>query len=438
VFERDETGAACLGGVRLEDLLRQSRAEGEPLTPAYVYDLDAIVEEADALARAFGSLPSLVAFALKANSAGPILRALARRGVGADVVSGGELQLALAAGITPDDVVYSGVAKRDDELDLAVRVGARGVASFHVESLEELPRVAARARASGRTARVSLRVNPGLEADTHAYIATGHDEAKFGIAREELPAAIEAVVAHSELELVGLSTHIGSQLTSVDTYVAAARMLLQSAQAIDVTLASSGRPALTMLDFGGGFGIDYGAGCDVRPADFATALVRELQRVGATHRRTVVEPGRSLVAAHGVLCATTIQVKHSVRAAVERRWLLIDAGMNDLLRPALYQARHRIEPVDQAPSEAGPHYRVAGPVCESSDDFGEHRFAQPPARVVVRDAGAYGFTMASEYNARPLPREIFVSAGRVCATLSPGSTDAWLRRRLDAKTPANR
>ncbi len=434
MFQRDETGAACLGGVRLEDLLHASRVEGEPLTPAYVYDLDAIVEEADALARAFGPLPSLVAFALKANSAGPIVRALAARGVGADVVSAGELQLALAAGIAPDDVVYSGVAKRDDELDLAARVGDRGVASIHVESLEELPRIAARAREVGRAARVSLRMNPGLDADTHAYIATGHDEAKFGIARDELGAALEVIFGHPELELVGLSTHIGSQLTSVDTYVTAARMLLQSAQAIDVALASSGRPALTLLDFGGGFGIDYGTGCDVRPADFAAVLVREVQRVGATHRRTVVEPGRSLVAAHGVLCATTIQSKHSVRAGVERRWLLIDAGMNDLLRPALYQARHRIEPLDQAPSEAGPHFRVAGPVCESSDDFGEYRFAQTPERVVIRDTGAYGFTMASEYNARPLPREIFVSAGRVHAVLPAASVDAWIRRRLHGET----
>ena len=187
------------------------------------------------------------------------------------------------------------------------------------------------------------------------------------------------------------------------------------------------------IDFGGGFGIDYGAGCAAKPADFARAAVRLLGASPLASLQIVVEPGRSLVAAHGVLCASVISAKRSIEG--DRRWLVIDAGMNDLIRPALYAARHRIEPLDgaRAPSPTASGYRVVGPVCESSDDFGEHPFDAVPDRVVIRDAGAYGFTMASEYNGRALPTEVFLRGGKVDSISASPGVDAWVAARLGSK-----
>lgn len=421
-MKRSEEGRVELAGVDVGGLFDA----GEARTPAYLYDLDAIALSARSLRAGFDGAPHLVAYALKANSAGPIVRTLAAEGCGADVVSGAELELALACGIAPADVVFSGVAKSDAEIDRAL---SRGVASIHAESIEEIGRVAARARATSHPAALSLRFNPEVEADTHAYIATGHDEAKFGIPAADVPACLDVLRSAPEVTLVGLSSHVGSQLKHTADYVAAAEKLLELARAVE---AQQGAP-LRLLDFGGGFGIDYGDGCPTTPADFAAALVALLRARGRTDVRAIVEPGRSLVAAHGVLCATVIQTKHARFAEHARDYLLIDAGMNDLLRPALYQARHRVEPMD-APPPAAPHgieMRVCGPVCESSDDFGTHRMPErAPARVVLRDAGAYGFTMASEYNGRALPSEVFLSRGRVVARLAPRSADAWVAARL--------
>ncbi len=432
MLTRDGSGAATLGGQRLSDLLDRERLP----TPVYVYDVDGIVREAQALSGGFDGLDHLVAYAVKANSAGPILRALAREGVGADVVSGGELELALACGVAPESIVMSGVGKTDAELDLAIGAGARGILSIHVESIEEIARIDARARALARRARLSFRINPGIEADTHAYIATGHDEAKFGIPRAEVGLAMEAVDRSTSIDLVGVSSHIGSQLTDTASYLSAARMLLDVARAVEVAASGSGRPKLELVDFGGGFGIDYGSGCGAQPADFARALSSLVREVGRTDRRTLVEPGRALVAAHGVLCASVIGTKRARPNEEERRWLVIDAGMNDLLRPALYQAVHRIEPLEHAPpaERAGIDMRVVGPVCESSDDFGTHRMPESaPARVLIRDVGAYGFTMASEYNGRAMPIEVFLSAGRVVDVLRPRSSNEWVRARLGTR-----
>jgi diaminopimelate decarboxylase len=398
---------------------------GEVATPAYVYDLDAIVGEAHALAEGFGDARHLVAYAVKANTAGPIVRALAGAGCGAEVVSGGELLVALRSGVRADRILWSGVGKQAWEIDRAIGAGDRGILAIQIESVEEIARVDARAQALGRTARVSLRVNPGVEADTHAHVATGHDEAKFGIARGELPAAWEAIDRSPHVALVGLSAHVGSQLTRPDEYLAAASVVLSIAEA-----RQRARPTLELVDFGGGFGVDYGAGCPASPADFARGAARLLAGSSLASLLLVVEPGRCLVAAHGVLCATVIGTKQSkLEGGGARRWLMIDAGMNDLLRPALYAARHRIEPMGGAPSPDALPWRVVGPVCESSDDFGEHPFAAPPARVIVRDAGAYGYTMASEYNGRPLPAEVFVRGGLVAAVHQPRGVDAWVADR---------
>ena len=415
---------AVLGGVALDEIFRSGRS-GVARTPAYVYDLDAMVESARALRAGFGEAPHLVTYAVKANTAGPVVRALCEAGCGADVVSGGELAVALACGVPADEILFAGVGKLDGEIDRAIGAGERGIMAIQLESVEEVARVAARAAALGRKARVSIRINPSVDADTARGIATGHDEAKFGVARADLWAAFAAIDSEPLLSLVGLSSHIGSQLTQTAEYLAAAEILLEIAEARQASGAS-----LSFIDFGGGFGVDYGAGCPVRPADFAEDVVRLLSGSTLAGTRAVVAPGRSLVAPHGVLCASVISPKRSKTASGELFWLVIDAGMNDLVRPAMYGARHRIEPMDRPPSAEGTPYRVVGPVCESSDDFGAHPFAEVPARVIVRDAGAYGFTMASQYNARALPTEVFLRGGKVVAVSEGESVDAWVERRV--------
>jgi diaminopimelate decarboxylase len=425
MLTRDSRGAALLGGLPLHDILHDpavAPSPGEPPTPAYVYDLDAMAHEVRALRAGFGSAPHLVAYAVKANTAGPIIRTLARQGCGAEVVSGGELAVALRCGIAADAILYSGVAKKKIEIDAAIGAGDRGILAIQIENVEEIARVSARAQALGRRARVSLRINPDIEADTHAKVATGHDEAKFGIAREDLPAAWDALDRAAHLDLVGLSCHIGSQLMRTNEYIDAAGVLLQCAAERE---RASGR--LQFVSFGGGFGIDYGGGCDTKPQAFAQAVVKKLATAGLEGPTIVTEPGRALVGAHGLLCARVIAAKHSRSG---RRWLLIDAGMNDLVRPAMYGAKHRIEPLDAPPHATDTSlWRVAGPVCESSDDFGEHPFVEPPDFVLIRDAGAYGFTMASEYNGRPLPVEVFIEQGRVAHVIRPRSVDSWVSER---------
>jgi diaminopimelate decarboxylase len=347
------------------------------------------------------------------------VRALAREGVGADVVSGGELEVVLGCGVSPSRVVMSGVAKTDDELDLAI---ARGVFAVQVESLEEIDRLAARARASGRSARAALRVNPGVEIDSHAGIATGHDEAKFGIMRADVDAAWERIARYRELVAVGVSGHVGSMLREAEPYLASARVVCEAAKA-----GIARGVGLEYVSFGGGFGIDYGGTPGLLPPAFIAPSLALLAEVGLSGLELVIEPGRSLVGPFGVLVASVVQSKQSG----ERRWIMIDAGMNDLLRPALYGAKHRIEPLDRSP--AAPEWRVVGPVCESTDDFGAHPLgSEPPACVVIRDAGAYGFVMASEYNGRALPAEVFVAGGAVKSTSESPGRAAWVKRRLDA------
>jgi diaminopimelate decarboxylase len=412
---RDSAGRLCLGGA----VLRPFADDPEIGTPAYVYDLGAMAREARALREAFEGAEHLVAYAVK----------LVAEGCGADVVSGAELALALACGASPDRIVYSGVAKTDVELDRAIAAGPRGIAAVQVESVEEIPRVEARAAAMGRTARVSLRVNPEVDLEdlaTHAHIATGHDEAKFGIALADVAEALATVKGAPHLVLVGLSAHVGSQFTQTDAYVDAARVLLRLAAEI-----RGAHAALAFVDTGGGFGIDYGQGCAARPADFVRAVRAEQRAAGLQDLALHVEPGRSLVAAHGVLLARVIQSKRSrFEGGAVRRWLMIDAGMNDLIRPALYQAHHRITPLD-APGAVEASFRVVGPVCESSDDFGSHALPDPPLSLVaILDAGAYGYTMASAYNGRPLPAEVFLEEGRVTDVRARGSVDRWVAERV--------
>jgi diaminopimelate decarboxylase len=362
----------------------------------------------------------LVAYAIKANSAGTVVRAFAAEGAGVDAVSGAEVELALGCGVPAKQIVMSGVAKTDAEIDLAL---FKGILAIQAESVEELRRIATRAEATGHRADVSLRVNPGIEIDSHSHIATGHDAAKFGISESDLPAAY-AVIDGSEgrLAQVGVSVHLGSMMTTTEAYAQSARKLCNL-----VRERRPLAPKLKYVDFGGGFGIDYGGAPSVPPSEFASSCVRALRDSGLSDLMIVVEPGRSLVAPFGVLVARIVQTKRSS----DRRWVMINAGMNDLIRPALYAAKHRIELLDGAPQE--PEWRVVGPVCESSDDFGAHALGPEPSGVVViRDAGAYGFVMASEYNGRALPSEVFVRGGKVVSVSRTPGKAAWVERRLNA------
>lgn len=401
---RDGRGVLTCNGRRIDSLLEDADVE----TPAYVYDLDAVAASARAVAEALGR--GLCCYAIKANGAPPIVTRILMEGCGIDVVSGGELRLALACGVEPSRVVFSGVAKRDDELDLALQKGIKGI---HVESVEEIERIAARARITHKKASIAIRINPDVEADTHAHIATGHDEAKFGVSRDDLPRALDLVRASSgEVRLVGLSVHVGSQLMSPDPYLTGVRVLADVATSV----RAKGFP-LEYLDTGGGWAIAYRD--DERPkppATFVHAALAELHARKLGDLQLLVEPGRALVGPHGALVTRVIQTKRASGRSGERRWLLVDAGMNDLIRPALYQAHHRIEPLVLDSKETVVSWRVCGPVCESSDDFGLHAFSDPPPSiVVVRDGGAYGRSMASQYNERPIASEVFVSSGEVVA-----------------------
>lgn len=423
------SGELALGGVPLGELSRRAAdVSGDPSarvgTPSYVYDLDGMAAEARELEAAFDGRPHLVAYAVKANSAGPVLRTLAAEGCGADVVSGAELLLAMRCGVSPHQIIFSGVAKRDDELDLAIGVADSGIRAINVESVEEIHRIAERASAQGRVARITLRINPGVAAadlDTHSYIATGHDEAKFGVPLASLPAAVDALDgARSSVKLVGITSHAGSQLGSTEAYLASARVVFETAKSL--------RPRfeLELVDTGGGFAIDYGNGAPARPADFIRAARAAQREHGLDDLALFCEPGRALVGSHGVLLARVIQRKIA-KADPPRRWTMIDAGMNDLMRPALYQARHRILPVVLASGTPLVPFRVVGPVCESSDDFGVHELPEGELHeVAVLDAGAYGYSMASRYNGRPLPAEVFLRGGTVATVHARKPITAWV------------
>ena len=423
---RDSFGTLRLSGADL------SEVAGGGGTPIYIYDLGAMAEGARALTAAFEGQKHLVAYALKANTAGAVVRTLAAEGFGADVVSGAELLVALACGIAPERIVYNGVAKTDGEIDLALGTGPRGIGALLIESVEEIARVEARAGALGRRARVGIRINPSLDlaGKTHAHIATGHDRAKFGVPRDDAATAVELVEKSPHLELVGITAHVGSHFKTIAPYVDSARVVFGLAR----SMRDAGRArSLQFVDTGGGFGVDYEGTSSPpmpQPAAFVLAVRAAQRELGLDDLALYVELGRCLVAAHGVLVASVIQSKVTATG----RWLMIDAGMNDLLRPALYQARHRIVALQSVENATAPiPWQVVGPVCESSDDFGEHLLPRdPPRQVAILDAGAYGYTMASRYNGRQLPAEAFVRDGRVVGRTDRESIEAWAQARSRA------
>lgn len=385
-------GALCMEDVPLADI---AAAVG---TPTYVYGSGEIAARYHALARACSAAPTLVCYAVKANSSQAVLRHLARLGAGADIVSGGELQRALAAGVPADKIVFSGVGKLDDEIDAAI---AAGVRSINVESAEELGRVAARAGALGRSAAIALRLNPDIDPLTHPYLATGLRESKFGISMADaLPLARRALELPG-VRLVGVGCHIGSQITDAAPFLASFERLRGAVQA----LREAGAP-LRQLDLGGGLGIAYAPGDpDLDVPALGAALTAAVGPLGLD---LVLEPGRYLVGAAGVLLTRVIGRKRGD----DRSFVIVDAAMNDLIRPALYDAFHLVVPAALA-AAARPTVRadIVGPVCECGDFLGKDRLVpwpDPGDLLAVLCAGAYGMSMASTYNTRPLAAEVLV------------------------------
>jgi diaminopimelate decarboxylase len=367
-------------------------------TPAYVYDLDAVAAAWRHLAAAFQPLGGEVLYAVKANSNLAVLSRLARTGAGFDVVSGGELLRVLRAGGDPARTVFAGVGKTAEELALAVGHGVM----VHVESADELEALQVVAAGLGRRARFAVRVNPDVEVDTHAYIRTGHDEAKFGVAIEVADELLARAAKGDfpDLDPAGVHVHVGSQLPDPDGMAAGAK--------IGVEVIEAGRAAglpLDWLDVGGGLPIDYGGRPPLGPEVFAGALAPLVAGRGI---RLGIEPGRYLVGRAGALVARVLYRKH--RSA--GRMLVVDTGMHQLMRPALYQAVHRVVPV-RAAGPANPT-EVVGPICESTDVLAAAADLPDLASgdlVAILDAGAYGMTMASNYNTHPRPPEIVVSGG---------------------------
>jgi diaminopimelate decarboxylase len=364
-------------------------------TPCYVYSRATLERHWHAFDRAFAGKPHLVCYAVKANSNLAVLNVLARLGSGFDIVSVGELERVLAAGGDPARIVFSGVGKREDELRRALEVGIR---CFNVEVPGELDRLNRLAGQLGVKAPVSLRVNPDVDAKTHPYISTGLKENKFGIDIDEALHHYRRAADLPNLRVVGIDCHIGSQLTSVAPFIDALDRVLMLAE----HLREEGID-IHHLDIGGGLGIRYRDECPPEPADYAAALS---SRLAGTDYEVLLEPGRAIVGNAGVLL-TRVEYLKSNRL---KSFAIVDAAMNDLIRPALYEAWQEILPV--RPSEAVPKqvYDIVGPVCETGDFLGKERELglSEGDLLAVRSAGAYGFSMSSNYNSRPRPAEVLV------------------------------
>lgn len=382
--------------------------EGVPLaalassygTPLYVYSGAVIAERYRAIDQAFEGYPHALHYALKANSTLAIARLLRGLGASVDANSGGEIEVALRAGFIPPQIVFTGVGKTDAELALAIDLGIR---SINAESERELERIDALATGRGTRARVAIRVNPDIDALTHPHISTGSRHNKFGIAIDAAREVCRRMRGRAGLEIAGLHSHVGSQITDLAPLRRAAAAL--AALARELTDAGL---AIDHLDVGGGLGIPYDGQAVPSPAEYAAAVLPIVRETGLT---LVLEPGRSIVGPAGVLVSRVIDVKPQ---AGGKQFVVLDAGMTELIRPMLYSAYHRIEP-DVTSSAPEVLCDVVGPLCETSDTLGRDRLLPLPSvgdLLVIFDTGAYGSVMASNYNRRPMPAEVLVRDGR--------------------------
>lgn len=386
-------GRLCAEGVSLEGVAERVG------TPAYVYSTATIVEHVRRLREAWRPAEPEIHYAVKANANLGVLRVLREQGVDFDVVSVGEIDRVLRAGGTPARIDFAGVGKRRDEIDRALEVG---IGTFNVESAPELEAIDEVARERGQRARVALRVNPDVDAFTHRHITTGRCENKFGLDFAAARALAARAAGMPGVRLSGLHVHIGSQIVRVEPYAEAVRLALGLAR--ELRQAHGG---FERLNIGGGFGIHYREEEAPAMSAFAQVVLPVIEGSGFILQ---MEPGRLIVGNAGVLLTRVLYVKQGG----QRRFVICDAAMNDLLRPSLYDAFHRIEPVVSRGGEPRP-VDVVGPVCESADTFARDR-EMPPLQagdlLAIRSAGAYGFVMANNYNARPRPAEVLVDGDR--------------------------
>jgi diaminopimelate decarboxylase len=385
-------GTLCAENVPLAEIAQQYG------TPAFVYSRAAIENGYREFSDACSERDVLICYSVKANSNLAVLNILARLGSGFDIVSGGELARVLAAGGSPAKTVFSGVGKSEAELRAGL---AAGVLCFNIESEGELDRLASIAASMGKTAPVSLRVNPDVDPKTHPYIATGLRESKFGIAYDAAVPLYRRAAKLPNIQVMGIDVHIGSQITDVEPFVAALEKLLEFVDLLDASGVH-----LDHLDLGGGLGIRYH---DEEPPELKDYLGRLFQRLGGRKIRLLFEPGRSLVGNTGVLLTRVEYLKHSAA----KNFIVVDAGMNDLIRPSLYGAWHDVLPVTRREGPAR-RYDIVGPVCESADFLATERTLAVAVGdlLAIMSAGAYGMAMSSNYNSRPRAPEVMVDGAK--------------------------
>ncbi|GKS56873.1 diaminopimelate decarboxylase [Nitrospira sp.] len=379
-----------------------SRIAKEVGTPYYVYSHASLLRQYRAYDQAFEGIPHIIAFAMKANSNLAVLRLMAREGSGVDIVSGGELFRALRAGVPSRKVVFAGVGKGPDEIRDALKAD---ILMFNVESAAELHTINDVAAGLGCRARVALRINPDIDPKTHPYISTGLKKSKFGIAADRALDEFKLATSLPHIEVVGVHKHIGSQLTEVTPFVEALKKILLLAESVRAQGTH-----MQYINIGGGLGITYADEKPPKPKDLAAAIVPLIRETNCT---LIMEPGRNIVGNAGALVTKVLYEKQGEA----KRFLIIDAAMNDLLRPSLYGAYHEIKPVHQQFAQgASQTVDVVGPVCESGDFLAKDRAmtAVPAGELLaVLSAGAYGFVMASNYNSRPRVAEVLVKGNEV-------------------------
>ncbi|MFC1896135.1 diaminopimelate decarboxylase [Thermodesulfobacteriota bacterium] len=364
-------------------------------TPFYLYSHATLTRHFLAFEKAFERIPHIVCFSAKANTSQAILHLFAGLGGGLDIVSGGELYRGLRAGIPPDKIVYSGVGKTREEIDYALETG---ILMFNVESGDELLAINERAGALGRRAPIAIRINPDVDPKTHPYISTGLKKNKFGIDTQRAMEGYRSALDLKHVDVVGIDFHIGSQITQVEPFVEATHsiaVLIRELRHLGIEIQ--------YVDVGGGLGINYGDELPPDPEDYAGAIAGVLSALSA---RLILEPGRVIVGNAGVLVAKVLYLKHGGA----KSFVVVDAGMNDLVRPAMYDAFHAIWPVHKRDGEE-VEADVVGPICESSDFLAKNRRlagVMPGDLLSVMSAGAYGFCMASNYNSRPRVSEVMV------------------------------
>ncbi len=388
-FNYQEDGRLFAEDLAVEDVIKQSG------TPAYIYSRATIERHWHAFDQAAGDHPHMICYAVKANSNLGVLNLMARLGSGFDIVSVGELLRVLKAGGDPQKVVFSGVGKTELEIRTALEAG---IYCFNVESEAELLRINEVAALMNKKAPISIRVNPNIDAGTHPYISTGLKENKFGIDIEKAPAIYQIASGLDNLEIKGVDCHIGSQLTEISPFIEAIDKLLVL---ID-DLAAKGIE-ISHLDVGGGLGVPYNGETPPQPAEYTKALK---ERLGDRQLKLLFEPGRAIMANAGILVSKV----EFLKLTEHKNFAIVDAAMNDLIRPSLYSAWQRIEPVNKSADRQARVYDVVGPICETGDFLGKDRelAIEQGDYVVVRSAGAYGSTMASNYNSRCRPAEIMV------------------------------